>query len=123
MLIGNLGSVLAGAPLSWLAQITGWRGVFVGLAAVSLLLGVGCWYLLREPSDDTQGLPATAGKPRFDRTVVLSGLLSVLGNRHTWPVVAVNFGICGSFFAFAGLWATPFLTRCTICPASLQPIT
>jgi predicted MFS family arabinose efflux permease len=48
MLVGNLGSVLAGAPLSWLAQITGWRGIFVGLAAVSLLLGVGCWWLLRE---------------------------------------------------------------------------
>jgi hypothetical protein len=50
-------------------------------------------------------------RPRFDRTVVLSGLLSVLGNRETWPVVCVNFGICGSFFAFAGLWATPFLTQ------------
>ncbi|MCM8621037.1 MAG: MFS transporter [Candidatus Accumulibacter sp.] len=111
VLIGNLGSVLAGSPLSWLAQITGWRGVFIGLAGVSLLLGVACWYWLREPSDETQGLPATTGKPRFDRTVVLSGLLSVLGNRDTWPVVAANFGICGSFLAFAGLWATPFLTQ------------
>ena len=26
MLVGNLGSVLAGAPLSWLAQVAGWRG-------------------------------------------------------------------------------------------------
>jgi len=43
--------------------------------------------------------------------VVLSGLLSVLGNRDTWPVIAANFGICGSFLAFAGLWATPFLTQ------------
>ncbi|MEF8701561.1 MAG: MFS transporter [Candidatus Accumulibacter sp. UW26] len=109
MLIGNLGSVLAGAPLSWLAQITGWRGIFVGLAGLSLLLGVGCWYLLRESAAPVTG--STAKRPRFDRTVVLSGLLSVLGNRETWPVVCVNFGICGSFFAFAGLWATPFLTQ------------
>jgi len=114
MLIGNLGSVLAGAPLSWLAQITGWRGVFVGLAIVSLLLGVGCWWLLRDPAEATEHrLPAgtTGQRPHFDRTVVLSGLLSVLRNRDTWPVVCVNFGICGSFFAFAGLWATPFLTQ------------
>ncbi|HRF12884.1 MAG TPA: MFS transporter, partial [Candidatus Accumulibacter phosphatis] len=111
MLIGNLGSVLAGAPLSWLAQITGWRSIFVGLAAVSLLLGTACWYLLREPADGSQSPSAPAGKPRFDRTVVFSGLLSVLGNRDTWPVAAVNFGISGSFFAFAGLWATPFLTE------------
>ena len=50
-------------------------------------------------------------KPRFDRTVVLSGLLQVVRNRATWPAAWVNFGICGSFFAFGGLWATPFLIQ------------
>lgn len=106
MLIGNLGSVLAGAPLSWLAQATGWRGIFVALAGVSLLLGIACWVLVRER-------PAATGhpKPQFDRTLVLAGLRSVLKNRDTWPNVCVNFGICGSFFAFAGLWATPFLMQ------------
>ena len=113
MLIGNLGSVLAGAPLSWLAQLTGWRGVFVGLAAVSLVLGLACWWLLRETAAGSAGAASSpsGSRPRFDRTVVLSGLLLVLRNRDTWPVVCVNFGICGSFFAFAGLWATPFLTQ------------
>ena len=112
MLVGNLGSVLAGAPLSWLAQVTGWRAVFVGVAVLSVLLGLACWRLLRSDV----AVPGTSSsvapdRPRFDRTVVLSGLLSVLGNRHTWPGVCVNFGISGSFFAFAGLWATPFLTQ------------
>ncbi len=108
MLIGNLGSVLAGAPLSWLAQVISWRGIFVALAAVSVLLGVACWVLVRER-------PVLAGKPepkpKFDRALVLAGLGSVLRNRDTWPTVCVNFGLCGSFFAFAGLWATPFLTQ------------
>ena len=108
MLIGNLGSVLAGAPLSWLAQLTSWRNIFVALAGVSLLLGVACWVLLREEA-------AVAGqqdtKPSFDRSLIVSGLISVLKNRDNWPTVCVNFGICGSFFAFAGLWATPFLTQ------------
>ena len=108
MLIGNLGSVLAGAPLSWLAQQTSWRHIFVALAGVSLLLGVACWVLLREQ-------PTAAGqtdtKPSFDRSLIMSGLVSVLKNRDNWPTVCVNFGICGSFFAFAGLWATPFLTQ------------
>ncbi len=108
MLIGNLGSVLAGAPLSWLAQLTSWRHIFVALAGVSLLLGIACWVLLREQ-------PAVAGqadpKPSFDRKLIVAGLVSVLKNRDSWPTVCVNFGICGSFFAFAGLWATPFLTQ------------
>ncbi len=106
MLVGNLGSVLAGAPLSWLAQITGWRSVFVGLAGVSVVLGLACWVLLRQPRANHALLP-----PRFDRTIVMAGLLTVLRNRNTWPLVCTNFGICGSFFAFAGLWATPFLTQ------------
>ena len=108
MLIGNLGSVLAGAPLSWLAQQISWRHIFVALAGISLLLGVACWLLLPEQA-------AVAGqadtKPSFDWSLVTSGLIAVLKNRDSWPTVCVNFGICGSFFAFAGLWATPFLTQ------------
>ncbi len=108
MLIGNLGSVLAGAPLSWLAQITSWRNIFVALAAVSLLLGVSCWVLVRERA---AAADHPEHRPQFERKLVLVGLLSVLKNRDTWPNVCVNFGLCGSFFAFAGLWATPFLTQ------------
>jgi predicted MFS family arabinose efflux permease len=106
MLVGNLGSVLAGAPLSYLAQATGWRGVFVGVGFVSLALGGLCWLLVRD-----RPAAGPAGGPRVDRTVVLSGLLTVLRNRATWPAAAVNFGLAGSFFAFAGLWATPYLTQ------------
>src|SRR5674476_647532 len=61
MLIGNLGSVLAGAPLSWLAQATSWRGIFVALAGVSLLLGIACWVLVREQPAPSKRCP-TAGK-------------------------------------------------------------
>lgn len=107
LLVGNLGSVLAGAPLSALAQAAGWRGVFVGVGALSVLLGLGCWLLVHDR-------PAAAGAPprhRFDRTVVLGGLASVLKNRDTWPAALVNLGIAGSFFTFGGLWAMPFLTQ------------
>ncbi|MDP2108093.1 MAG: MFS transporter, partial [Rhodocyclaceae bacterium] len=109
MLIGNLGSVLAGAPLSALAQATGWRGVFVGVGIVSLALGILAWILVRDRPSARGGavLPA----PTFDRTVVLTGLLRVVKNRATWPTVFVNMGLSGSFFAFGGLWATPFLIQ------------
>jgi len=105
MLVGNLGSVLAGAPLSLLAQTVSWRSIFVGAGVLSLLLGLACWRFVKDSSG--QGSEA----PRFDRTVVLGGLASVLKNRATWPAVVVNFGLAGSFFSFAGLWATPYLMR------------
>lgn len=107
MLVGNLGSVLAGAPLSALAQATGWRGVFIGVGVVSLVLGVLCWLLVR----DAPTASGEAVRPRFDRTAVLSSLLAVIRNRATWPAALVNTGMSGSFFTFAGLWATPYLMQ------------
>jgi predicted MFS family arabinose efflux permease len=109
MLIGNFGSVLAGAPLSALAQATGWRGVFVGVGVASLILGVLCWLLVRDRPGE--GKAVHQASPAFDRTVIIGGLLRVLKNRATWPAAGLNFGISGSFFAFGGLWATPFLVQ------------
>lgn len=109
ILLGNLGSVLAGAPLAWFAQSTGWRDVFIGIGVISLLLAVSCWWLVRDRPPSTPGeKPHTH---RFDRTVVLSGMLRVLKNRATWPAVWVNFGVSGAFFTFGGLWAMPYLTQ------------
>jgi len=39
----------------------------------------------------------------------LDGLLKVMKNRATWPGFWPNFGIGGTLFAFAGLWAVPYL--------------
>jgi predicted MFS family arabinose efflux permease len=77
--------------------------VFLGAAALSALLGIACWFFIKDERGDA--------RPRFDRTVVLGGLMGVLRNRDTWPAVCVNFGLGGSFFAFAGLWATPYLVQ------------
>lgn len=108
MLVGNFGSVLAGAPLSFLAQATGWRSVFVGVGIVSLVLGALCWLLVRDRLGDDSGGTA---RPKVDRTVVIGGLLTVVRNPRTWPAALVNFGLAGSFFSFAGLWATPYLMQ------------
>mgnify|MGYP001561499739 CR=1 FL=1 len=107
MLVGNMGSVLAGAPLSGIAQVTGWRGIFIGIGVISLALAAACWLLVRDRPDAGQA----AHGARFDRTVVITGLLSVLKNRATWPAILVNTGMSGAFFTFAGLWATPYLMQ------------
>jgi predicted MFS family arabinose efflux permease len=51
--------------------------------------------------------PAAAGAHlRWTRA-----LAGVAGNRATWPGFFVNVGIGGSYLAFAGLWAVPFLEQ------------
>ncbi len=100
MMVGNLGSILAGAPLAWASQAASWRHVFVVVGIVSILIGFLCRQLVNE-------LPA--GK--VDRTAWLRGLGQVLGNRSTWPGFFANVGLSGAFFSFAGLWAVPYLTQ------------
>ena len=39
----------------------------------------------------------------------LTALARVLSNPATWPPFVVNVGVGGSFLAFAGLWAVPYL--------------
>lgn len=108
MLVGNLGSVLAGAPLSALAQATGWRGVFLAVGVVSLLLAGLCWLIVRDRPEAAPGAPAAV---KFDRSVLFGSLLSVIRNRDTWPAILVNTGTCGAFFTFAGLWTVPYLMQ------------
>jgi len=109
MFLGNVGTMTAGTPLAWGAQTAGWRAVFVGIGALSLAIGVLSWFFVQDRPGG-KGAAAPAGA-RVDRTAWLGGLLAVMRNRATWPGFFVNMGICGSFFAFAGLWAVPFLTQ------------
>ena len=112
MFAGNLGAVIAGAPLAWLVMQTSWRVVFVGLAALSIALGVASWLAVRDRPEDLGFTPmhtaASSGGigMRWGRA-----LLEVLANLATWPGFFVNAGIAGSYLAFAGLWAVPWLEQ------------
>lgn len=113
ILMGNVGSLLAAAPLAWALGFVSWRTVFVAVGALSLLLAVLDWWLVRNQPRDA-GLPSMReldGKEAHPLHTGhwYDGLLIVLKNRATWPGLWVNMGIAGSLFAFAGLWAVPFL--------------
>ncbi len=111
MFAGNLGAVVAGAPLAWVVTQASWRTVFVALAALSTLLGIATWYMVRDrpeqlgfPPVHSMGAVGAPGPAHWT-----SALARVLGNAATWPGFFVNLGIAGSYLAFAGLWAVPYL--------------
>ncbi|MFA7398901.1 MAG: MFS transporter [Sideroxydans sp.] len=113
ILVGNVGSLLAAAPLAWALGFVSWRTVFVAVGTLSLILAALDWWLVRNKPSDA-GLPSMReldGKEAHPLHTGhwYDGLLIVLGNRATWPGLWVNMGIAGSLFAFAGLWAVPFL--------------
>ena len=113
ILLGNFGSVLAAAPLVWLVTQTSWRNVFVGVGIFSIVLGVLVWFFVRSHPAEV-GLPTMReleGKLSHPahQGHWYDGLRTVMKNRATWPGFWPNLGIGGSLFAFAGLWAVPYL--------------
>ncbi len=112
MFAGNIGAVIAGAPLAWLVTQTSWRNVFLGLAALSLLLGAATWWKVRDRPQDLGFAPVNTTAPTTSVGAHWShALRQVLANPATWPGFFVNFGIGGSYLAFAGLWAVPYLVE------------
>jgi len=108
---GNLGAVVAGAPLAWLVTQTSWRAIFVALAVLSAALSVATWLRVRDRPEELGFAPlptagATGDKPNAHWVHALG---RVLANPATWPGFFVNVGIGGSYLAFAGLWAVPYL--------------
>jgi sugar phosphate permease len=112
MFAGNLGAVIAGAPLAWLVTETSWRAVFVALAGLSVALGVATWSKVRDRPEQMGFAPVDAAGPEAaSPTHWVQALARVLANPATWPGFFVNVGIGGSYLAFAGLWAVPYLVE------------
>ena len=113
MFAGNLGAVIAGAPLAWVVTQTSWRVVFVVLAGLSIALGVATWWKVRDRPEQMGFVAVHApGLPNAEVPAHwLRALGRVLANPATWPPFFVNVGIGGSYLAFAGLWAVPYLVE------------
>ncbi len=113
ILLGNTGSLLAASPLAWSLNFVTWRAVFEIVGLISLALAALTWWLVRD--NPTQAnlpslreLDGKEAHPQHDAHWY-DGLLVVIKNKDTWPGLWVNLGIAGSLFAFAGLWAVPYL--------------
>jgi sugar phosphate permease len=102
--------VIAGAPLAWVVTWASWRAVFVGLALLSLGLGLATWIVVRDRPEARGFEPVNRGTaPSGAPLHWLQALGQVLANPATWPGFFVNIGVGGSFLAWAGLWAVPYL--------------
>jgi sugar phosphate permease len=113
MVLGNLGALSASTPLAWAVQVTSWRNVFAVVGISSLLGAALTWLLVRDRPEDA-GLPSMRALEGREEHAPRAGtwwdgLWQVVRNRSTWPGFFVNLGLGGSYIAFAGLWAGPYL--------------
>jgi MFS family permease len=108
---GMVGAVSAGAPLRWLADVFGWRGVILSTAAATAALAVAIWMVVRDdPRERGYTSYFPAARHEAPALSMMGGLARVLRERNVLLVCFMNGGVTGPVLTFAGLWGVPFMT-------------
>lgn len=110
LFVGVMGATMAGAPLRMLADAFGWRAVMTVSAALTSLIAIAAWFLVRDDPVERgyrsytlqEGESAAKGS-------ALAGLREVLGYRNTLLLFFIPGAMSSAVLAFAGLWGVPFL--------------
>jgi len=107
---GVLVAVSAGVPLRLLVDAFGWRGVLAVSAALSAVLAVAIWLIVRDdPSDLGYASYSHAARGGHAGFSVFGGIGRALATRNVWLVCLIAGGVSGPPLTFAGLWGVPFL--------------
>jgi sugar phosphate permease len=104
--LGNIGAIGATTPLVWLSAAFGWRGAFLCMAMITLLMAAAMYLLVRDHP------PQPAGKLPHDpppMTGIFSGLRTVFGSGLFWRLVPLAFASYGTLITAQGLWGGPYL--------------
>ncbi len=104
--IGNLGAIVATTPLVWLSKAIGWRGAFLCLAMITLLIAVIVFLVLRDHPCRQAGMPPQAAPSGND---IFSGLRTVFGSGLFWRLAPLGFASYGALITAQGLWGGPYL--------------
>jgi predicted MFS family arabinose efflux permease len=103
--LSQIGILLAGAPLAWLAGWLGWREAFLVAALLTGLAALAWWRLVQ---NDPPHKPAPARKPESLREA-LRGQFSIWRLPGLSRVLALHLVAYAAAATVIGLWAGPYL--------------
>ena len=112
MAIGGLGILFSAAPLAYLSTVLGWRGAFMAIGVLTLILTAGMVIWVRNRPEDVGLEPVVKIDPAAqaeDKISLRAGLKMVLNHPRFWALAGWNFFAFGIFFSVGGLWAGPYL--------------
>ena len=105
MVAGGLGALLATIPLQNALSYTDWRGVFTGLAIITVFASVCLWMFLPENQRTDNKLPSLK--------LHLKEIGQVLRSRIFWGIAPLAAISSGANMAIHGLWMKPWLRDVT----------
>lgn len=100
MAAGGLGALAATAPVEAALHVTDWRGVFMILAVLTLLVAVAVYTVVPEK-------PSSGNSESL--TDQLKGVKTVFTSLAFWRVAPLTTMSQASFLSIQGLWAGPWL--------------
>jgi len=107
VLAGNMGAVLAAAPLAWVVAHSSWRMVFVGAGLLLFVLAGMAWRSVR----DAPGAARPHKWREADAVRWPSALAAVVRTREIWPCFLVILTAGSTYSTFIALWAVPYLRQ------------
>lgn len=107
---GNMGAVLAAAPLAWLVSLGSWRAVFAGSGVLFVILAITAWRSIDEsrPPTGDRKQPRIPSIPSIPWHRALAG---VLRTRAIWPAFGAMLTAGATYATFIGLWGVPYLVQ------------
>lgn len=100
MAAGGLGALSATAPVEWLLHVTDWRGLFAGLAVLSLIVAALVWLVVPDRPQE---------RPHSSLQGQIRGTVEVFTSPVFWQIAPLAVLSQASFLAIQGLWAGPWL--------------
>ena len=100
MAAGGLGALAATSPVEAALQISDWRGVFITLAAFTLVVAAAVYTVVPEK-------PSSDSKERLSDQ--LQGVRTVFTSLEFWRTAPLTTFSQAAFLSIQGLWAGPWL--------------
>jgi sugar phosphate permease len=112
LLVGNVGGVLAGLPLSEAVAGMGWRTAMAISGFVALATALVIWLAVRDdPSEYGYMSHAHASVRENGNLPAGEALRSVIAKKDTWLLFFAGGLSTAPVLVFAGLWGVPYLTQ------------
>jgi sugar phosphate permease len=118
--VGNIGALSAAGPLALISNALGWQQVFLLLGAITLVLALAAWTVIRDRPID-MGLPSiqdieaeekgelVTEEEAMNKIPMCEALKMTFGaGMKFWPLAIWFFFMYGSMMVYQGLWAGPF---------------
>lgn len=102
--VGNMGAVLATTPLALLTSYVGWRTSFRIIAAISLVLAILCFILIKDKKDAVKKSQSSEEKVKIGKAIS-----EILKNKRIYPPMLAYGLTFGSCMALTGSWGVTLL--------------